>query len=274
MPSLRELGMGRSPLADPLSYPGRMASGDALLVGAWLYALSTAPEAGDWRVRVDGGPLASGRRVAATTITLAEALRRLDVAALGERRPMLAVGSNGSPAQLSHKLGAPVVPLTHARVRGLMIGHSAHVSAAGYVPYTAIAAEPEAPPVTLPCLWLDDEQRRRVDATELNYQPITLDHSWLIEASVTFGRAPTLYRSNWGALRAEPSAGALPAGDQPSVWRRLAELAWFRQLVPEHREGPAAVAAALGGDRLRRELVRDRFAETGLAAPDGLAETG
>lgn len=283
MPSLRALGMERSPLADPASYPGAAPDGSALLAGNWLYPLAPggAPSAGlpGWRPTVDGGPLAAGPLAAGTpaskqpsvVLPLDEALARLGVVGIAGRRPVLAVGSNASPAQLRHKFGDTVVPLVRGRATGLAVGHSAHVGAAGYLPYTPVAAAGPQAFAELVCLWLDDVQRRRLDATEPNYRPLVLDASRpFVLSSGEVVPAPLLYRSRWGALRLDPAAPPLAAGGQAAVYGRLGALAWFRELVPEHRAGSGAVAAALGADRERREGVRDRFAALGLAAPDGL----
>jgi hypothetical protein len=90
--------------------------------------------------------------------------------------PVLAVGSNASPAQLRRKLnsaGLPtLVPITAVRVRGLAVGVSAHVSRPGYLPATPI---PSAGAVSdLWVLWLDEAALAAVDATEPNYERVLL----------------------------------------------------------------------------------------------------
>ena len=84
------------------------------------------------------------------------------------RTPVLAVGSNASPAQLRHKMTefgiTSPIPMVHARVTGIGIGVSAHVSRLGYV-----SASPfEAPDSVreLFVIWLDDEQLAVIDASE------------------------------------------------------------------------------------------------------------
>ncbi|BCL32630.1 hypothetical protein GCM10017557_74890 [Streptomyces aurantiacus] len=84
------------------------------------------------------------------------------------RVPVLAVGSNVSPAQLRYKmrqyeLSSPI-PLVKARVTGLKIGVSAHVSVMGYMS----AAPFRAPGHTreLFVTWLDPAQLAAVDASE------------------------------------------------------------------------------------------------------------
>jgi hypothetical protein len=94
----------------------------------------------------------------------------------GRRLPLLAIGSNGSPAQLAYKLGrvgVPVlVPMVPARVGGLGAGVSAHISATGFV-----SASPYAAPdidSALIVLWPDAAQLAAVDRTEANYHRVFL----------------------------------------------------------------------------------------------------
>ena len=92
------------------------------------------------------------------------------------RTPVLAVGSNASPAQVRRKManaGLPTqVPITAVTVRGLAVGVSAHVSRPGYLPATPVpdpAAESE-----LWVLWLDAVALAAIDATEPNYHRVRL----------------------------------------------------------------------------------------------------
>lgn len=94
----------------------------------------------------------------------------------GDRTPLLAVGSNASPAQLWHKFraaGVPsVVPMVPVAVTGLASGMAAYVARAGYVPATPVLG----PDLTaeLFVLWLDADQLARLDATEPNYRRVPL----------------------------------------------------------------------------------------------------
>lgn len=126
--------LGPVPLLEPLAYPGRWVDTPTLL--------------GNGTLRPLGGTPAS--------------------ALFSGRVPVLAIGSNGSPAQLSYKLRragvADVVPLVPVRVAGFGVGLSAHVSRAGYV-----AASPYlSPDVTSSLLvtWLDEQQLEAVDSSE------------------------------------------------------------------------------------------------------------
>ncbi|MYT04041.1 MULTISPECIES: hypothetical protein, partial [Streptomyces] len=85
-----------------------------------------------------------------------------------DRAPVLAVGSNASPGQLRHKMAecaiTSPVPMVKARVTGVDVGVSAHVSRMGYVsasPFEAPYAVRE-----LFVIWLDAEQLAVIDASE------------------------------------------------------------------------------------------------------------
>lgn len=85
-----------------------------------------------------------------------------------DRTPVLAVGSNASPGQLRHKMARVGVdgplPMVRARVTGVDVGVSAHVSRMGYV-----SASPVSAPGTvreLFVLWLDPRQLAAIDASE------------------------------------------------------------------------------------------------------------
>lgn len=90
--------------------------------------------------------------------------------------PVLAVGSNASPAQLRRKLahaGLPtLVPITAVRVSGLAVGVSAHVSRPGYLPATPVPDDGAVSDLWL--VWLDRAALAAVDATEPNYERIPL----------------------------------------------------------------------------------------------------
>ncbi|MGD9485940.1 hypothetical protein WDH52_22295 [Streptomyces sp. TRM70308] len=127
------------PLVCPLAYPGRAVGGPALLRGDELLPLTG--------VRTRG------------------------------RVPVVAVGSNAAPAQLRYKLASAgvsgTVPMVPVRVGGLAVGHSGHVSVAGYVAYAPYAAPGRHAEVVL--LWLDAEQLAVVDASERrNYRRVRL----------------------------------------------------------------------------------------------------
>jgi hypothetical protein len=154
------LGLTRDPVGDPLAYPGPLPEESGLLAGR--HFLAVREEAGEppERWRLDDGR------------DLDETLRAAGEDGLAARHPVLAVGSNASPARVYRKLSgaAPVlVPMTYAEVTGLVPGVSAHVSRPGFVPAAPVLV-PDAAAVRLVVLWLDDAQLTVVDATEPNYR--------------------------------------------------------------------------------------------------------
>ncbi|MER7838680.1 hypothetical protein ABTY98_23085 [Streptomyces sp. NPDC096040] len=129
--TLTELGLDQAPRDHPLTYPGVWPADSGLLDGDLLLPLD--------RLVYDDG-----------------------------RVPVLAVGSNASPAQLQHKMAesgvTEPIPMVRTRVTGLDVGVSAHVSRLGYV-----SASPVQSPTAvrqLFVLWLDGRQLEVIDASE------------------------------------------------------------------------------------------------------------
>ena len=276
MPGLEKLGLDINPSADPEHYPGALVTSSCLVTGSWLYPLrvQAGERLGTAWLELDGGPL-SGH---GTGLSLDELLAAAGVAVMDDRYPVLAVGSNAAPGQLRHKFGltgdtSDIVPLTRPTVRGVGVGHSPHVSKAGYVPYVPIAGDCEATR-DLFVLWLDADQVVQIDATEPNYFPTVVFGSQFpteLENGEHLERY-ALYRGKWGALTAESGGTCVPATTQPDVYQLLAGFGWFTALVPEVANGSRAALAALGADEERRGLVRDVMAREGMAGPDGLPQ--
>ncbi len=189
----------------PLGYPGRPPETSGLLLDDRFIALP-------------GG-------------ALDDALRSRGKAVLEERRPVLAVGANASPARLRAKLTgrAPVaVPMTYATVRGLAPGVSAHVSRPGNVP----AAPMPASGVTceLIVVWLDDEQLAIVDATEPNYRRVAPPDT----ATVSLAARPLaceLYAGRHGYLVDAGGAPFTMTGQAELLAALLADLPALADLV-------------------------------------------
>ena len=193
----------------------------------------------------------------------------------GALHPVLAIGSNADPAQLRRKLGPRLqVPVTAVTVTGLAVGHSAHVSPPGYLPYA-----PWLSPGVLPAvvLWLDDDALAVLDRTEPNYRRVPCPAPVAgATTGATTGAATSaepyhrceVYRSRWGLLRDPPGGAPLPAGDQAAAYDALARRSWFAGLVPEIVTGVGAAVEALRTDPNRREALRRRLAAEG-AAGDG-----
>jgi hypothetical protein len=176
----RQGAAGIDPLTAPLTYPGTPPWRPAVLVtDAAVLALQPRNNApiGQWLlqacVAVDDGAR-NDRGAAAGGVPLDRYLRNAGGSPAGARIPVLAVGSNASPAQVRRKLanaGLPtLVPVIAVSVRGLAAGVSAHVSRPGYLPATPV---PEAGAVSeLWVVWLDPPALTAIDATEPNYHRI------------------------------------------------------------------------------------------------------
>jgi hypothetical protein len=231
-------------LGRPLGYPGQAPRTSGLLVDdAFHEVLSpTDGSVGRWRVP-------------ARSASLDELMGAAGVAAIDARSPVLAIGSNASPAQLLRKfttLGvSTVVPMTMATVTGLERAHSAHVSAAGYVPITPIwAADSRA---SFFVLWLDPDQVDALDRTEPNYDRCLLTDAH--EATLESGeRLPVigLYVSRWGHLLSA-SGTALP----PSSQRNLLASLLDRSSELRKLAGPGPedfVSRAAASEDLRDEI--------------------
>ncbi|PSM38008.1 hypothetical protein C6Y14_39230 [Streptomyces dioscori] len=128
--TLESLGLAVAPREEPLVYPGAWPTESGLLDGDRLLPLTGRTFPG--------------------------------------RVPVLAIGSNASPAQLRHKLRqyelSSPIPLVKARVTGLEIGVSAHVSALGYVSASPFRAPGHIRELFL--TWLDPAQLAVIDASE------------------------------------------------------------------------------------------------------------
>ncbi|MEU6760919.1 hypothetical protein ABZ916_00215 [Streptomyces sp. NPDC046853] len=206
--SLAALGLDVVPALRPLAYPGCPAPWPALLTGDELLPLGVRGlPLGRWSV--------AGR-------ALDDVLGERGQAPVGRRHPVIAVGSNASPAQVAYKLlrrgisaAVPMVPVT---VRGIAVGCSAHVARAGYVAAAPYRADPAAES-SLVVSWLDEEQFRAVDETEFpNYRRalITGDDSGLVLPSGEKLDGAYLYVSSFGILT-EPGAGTPRPGGGPQA---------------------------------------------------------
>ncbi|MER6012211.1 hypothetical protein [Streptomyces bluensis] len=205
--TLEELGLAVAPRDEPLSYPGAWPEESGLL-------------AGDRMVPLDPPPLSTS-------------LHRGDTHAAFEGRvPVLAVGSNACPGQLRHKMAesgvTSPIPMVKARVTGLDVGVSAHVSLMGYVSASPFKARGTVRELFL--TWLDAEQLAVVDASEGVASPTgAYDRAWLpsrdvrVEPELDCGRPLTgayVYVNRRGVLR-DGNHAPRRHGDQRSL---LAEL--------------------------------------------------
>lgn len=95
------------------------------------------------------------------------AVAGFEPAARAGRTPVLAIGSNQSPQQLTRKFGdRGEIPVQRARLRDFDIYYSAHITSYGSVP--AMLQRAPGAWVTLSVTWLDDRQLEAMHATELS----------------------------------------------------------------------------------------------------------
>ncbi|MGW5866840.1 hypothetical protein ACWFRJ_32235 [Streptomyces sp. NPDC055239] len=255
--SLEALGLDDVPAKLPLTYPGRPATEPALLSGDELLPLDVRQlRLGDW-------PVAQGRR-------LDETLRELGQVGAGLRHPVIAVGSNASPGQVSHKLtrlGIPAtVPMVPVEVRGVGIGCSGHISPAGYVaatPYIDRSAR-----ATLVVTWLDATQLKAVDDTEFpDYRRAILpgdEFDMVMPSGERLGGA-YIYFSAHGVLAGSDGRPRPGGGDQSELLAALLfESEDLRQLLGPD---PTTWVAKAGADREVRERGTAIFGATGRVLP-------
>jgi hypothetical protein len=158
---------------------------------------------------------------------LDQALVEAHVAPLAFRSLVVSIGSNSSPDILRSKFAkykqpvSRILPLVRGRLHNIGVGHSAHVSKAGYIaaaPYSRMGER-----TTVWVAWLDERQLMALDQTEPNYQrielngedcPLVLDNG---ERPESF----SLFASNWGVLT-DGQGGKLPLMEQPALFQVLA----------------------------------------------------
>ncbi|WP_406273770.1 hypothetical protein OHT93_26310 [Streptomyces sp. NBC_00191] len=258
--SLEALGLDDVPAKQPLTYPGRPTTEPSLLTGDELLQLDVRPvRLGDWYVEEK-----------ARQQSLDEALSGLGQVVTGRRHPVIAVGSNASPGQVSHKLtrlGIPAtVPMVPVRVSGIGVGCSGHISPAGYVagtPYVERDAE-----TVLVVTWLDSTQLKAVDDTEFpDYRRAILPGD-VFEMTMPSGErlgGAYIYFSAHGVL-ADPGGRPRPGGGDQSelLAALLAASPRLRELLGPD---PAAWVRKAGADRALREEGTQIFGDEGWVLP-------
>jgi hypothetical protein len=186
---------------------------------------------------------------------------------VAERYVVVAVGSNASPAVMHRKLATSgvdgTVPFVHAEVTGLRVGHSAHVSRAGY-----IAAAPILTPSTrtsVVAVLLDREQLTAVDRTEPNYVRASVggDECRLILAGGASPASFQLYMSKRGVL-APPGEQPLGLMDQDALYAHLRQRCEpFSRLLPV---GDRAAMHRFASDEHLRDQAVEAFHRGGWVA--------
>lgn len=231
--TLRALGLADAPRDHPLSYPGAWPATSGLLQGDELLPLDRLTHPG--------------------------------------RTPVVAVGSNASPAQLRHKMAefgvTSPIPMVKARVTGIDVGVSAHVSRVGYVSASPV----DAPAVTreLFVIWLDPEQLALIDATEPNYDRVLLPAPGF-RVELENGEAlldAFAYVNHHGVLHNGDGIPRLHPGQRALITELLARSAALRELFGATPEEFCARARA---DARRCERGTELFAEEKLVTASGL----
>lgn len=152
---------GAAPRDDPLTYPGAHPSWSYLFTGTAIERLD--------EVDVDGIAGAA----------LRARLRMLGATPMARRQPVLAYGSNRSPAQLASKFAAgsvdAVIPVVRVDVVGASVVFAAAVAWYGSVP-AALEHDPGAR-TEAAVTFLDEGQLRVVDASEGGHSRPEVDHA-------------------------------------------------------------------------------------------------
>jgi hypothetical protein len=240
--TLEALGLAVAPREDPLSYPGARPPRSALLDGNRMLPLDTLVHE--------------------------------------DRVPVLSVGSNACPAQLVHKMAEHGVecriPMVKARVTGIGVGVSAHVSLLGYM-----SASPFHSPDSTSELfitWLDERQLAVVDRSEGADSPTgnfhraalpagdfrvelesgeVLDHAWI-------------YVNRWGVLHnGGPAPRSHPGRQRPLITELLAASTELRDLFGAT---PDEFCARARGNRALCVRGRQLFAEMKWTTVSGLEQ--
>ncbi|MFD5389972.1 hypothetical protein ACFWMG_34655 [Streptomyces sp. NPDC127074] len=267
--TLPTLGFADTPAKHPLTYPGRPITRPTLLTAGELWELTPTPggRLGTWTV--DTSPGAGPTENPEPLDTL---LTTLGHPPTPHRHPVIAVGSNASPAQLHHKLSRPghpaTVPMVPVDVHGIAVGCSAHIGRYGYVasaPYTAPGAR-----TPLVIGWLDTEQLAAVDATEYpNYRRVLLpgtEYPMVMPSGERLGGA-YLYVGERGVLMSpDGTERPLPGGgDQSALLTRL--LAGSPRLRELLGPDPGTWVARAAADPAVRTSGTRIFQEEGWALP-------
>lgn len=237
--TLEALGLAEAPRDHPLLYPGAWPSDSALLDGNRLLPL--------------------------------------DRLVHDDRVPVLAVGSNACPGQLRHKMDefgiVSPLPMVKARVTGIEVGVSAHVSRMGYVSSSPFHAPGHVRELFL--TWLDAEQLAVVDASE----GVRMTHGnygrpWLPapEVRIDLADGTTLpgafaYVNRHGVLHDGTGAPSTHPGQRALLTELLVGSARLRALFGATPEEFCARARADAGLCDRGTLL---FAEEKLVTASGL----
>lgn len=197
-----------------------------------------------------------------------QALAAEGAAPLAERTLVLAVGSNQTPRTIARKYarsGADVpvtTPFVRCTVHDLAVGHVPRAAAPGYVPAAPYRAAGER--MELVATWFDAEQLAVVDATEPNYDRVSLPAAQFPVALAT-GEEPVhvdVYASRWGVLARDGVPIPLRHRQQ-ELFDELVALTGDERLIGDAAE----ICARLAEDP---DALLALARSSGLVADDGL----
>ena len=236
--TLESLGLAEAPRDHPLLYPGAWPAESGLLDGDRLLPLDRLVHEG--------------------------------------RTPVLAIGSNACPGQLRHKMAecgiTSPIPMVRARVTGVDIGVSGHVSRLGYVSASPVDAPGAVRELFL--TWLDDEQLTVIDASEGVPLPYgNFRRAWLPAPRVrveledgTRLSGAHIYVNRRGVLRNGAGTPRAHPGQRPLIAELLAGSARLRELFGAT---PEEVCARARADAALCERGTRVFAEEELLTESG-----
>lgn len=258
----------------PLSYPGTAPGQSSFLSEQMHFEMRPQP----------GKSLAEAEVLLpdGTASTLNIALLNADVEPAEQRAVVVSVGSNSSLAVMHRKFSkggvSTTLPVFEGTVTGISVGHSAHVSAPGYIAAAPLAED--AARTTIYAALLDAEQIRCLDETEPNYAHVLLDREQYnltlgtTEPSAVGAEIPDefhLYVSIHGLIT-PPQCQPLRLGTQDEVFRMLAaECEPFGALFAGWE--PADIANKLAQDQELRDTVRLLLITAGWVSPDGIPDS-
>lgn len=231
------------PLDAPLTYPGPIPNESAILVTH------------DALARIEPGPQPVGCwLVEGCGKDLDVVLGNLNVAPIGDRHAVIAIGSNASPPQLRQKFRGTllVIPMTRARVGGIIAGLSAHVSRPGYIAATPVTQDGTVSDLYV--TWLDNAELRILDKTEPNYRRVRVPARYL--ATLPCGQvldSAWIYVSRHGYLVNSSGSPRQLLGQAELIASLLADVPDLAELAGSSPEEWL--------QRTRDEAVRDRIRE-------------
>lgn len=273
---------GTSAREEPLTYPGRVPGISYLYFGDSFFQIEVADGrrlGQSWVVWDDEDPLQRAGRHRRERLN--NALLRLNAADIDTRSPVLAYGSNASPAQLRSKFAeqgvSSAIPVVRCEVRNLDIVYSSHLAPYGAVPATIM----DSPDTTIRVhvMFVDADQLEILDASEKNYSRTLFDGS---EFPLTIERGEQLtrfhvYVSNRGVMRfedgrarrLESQSAARPEHSQVS---QVDAVRNALRLLVDHRSAPQFLQDIAAGN-VDVEALNERLADIG-ALPAGVSSLG